>query len=406
MERIILHIDVNSAFLSWSAIKLLREGYPKDIRNEVAVIAGDPSKRHGVIVAASVPAKKLGIKAPTNLYEARKIYRDLIVVKPEHKFYKYCSNLLINYLKSLFDKVEQFSIDECFIDYTEMKKIYGDEVKYATFLKDSIYKKFGFTVNIGIGNNKLCAKMASDFEKPNKVHTLYLNEFQKKVWDKDISELFMAGKSSCEKLRKLGINTIKDLATFDENILISKLKSHGKLLHEYANGIDNSPINIDSYDEVKSIGYSKTLEFSTDDKNIIYDNLKRFSRDIEIKLKKRKLYANVITVTIRDDYFKTVNHQEKLLNSIYKYEDIYERGKMLFNKLWDDEKIRLIGLSVSDLASENNYQLSLFENSKQINNKTTDDLIDKLNNTLGENVIFKGNKLERNDKNENSISLK
>ena len=239
MDRIILHIDVNSAFLSWSALKLIRQGYKKDIRKEVAVIAGDPNKRHGVVVAASIPAKKLGIKVPTNLFEARKIYKNIIVVKPDMKFYKLCSRALMTFLKKIFSKVEQFSIDECFVEYTPLKSKYGDEVIFANKLKDEIYRRFGFTVNIGIGNNKLCAKMASDFEKPNKVHTLYDFEFKDKVWNKDISELFMAGKASCTKLRSLGINTIKDLATYDENILIKKLKSHGKLLHEYANGIDN-----------------------------------------------------------------------------------------------------------------------------------------------------------------------
>ena len=173
MDRIILHIDVNSAFLSWSAIKLLKEGFNKDIRNEISVIAGDPNKRHGVIVAASIPAKKIGIKPPINLFEARKKTRDLIVVKPDYQFYKKCSENMINFLKSLFPEIQQYSIDECFIDYTTMKKIYGDEVKFAYKLKNEIYKRFGFTVNIGIGNNKLSAKMASDFEKPNKVHTFY-----------------------------------------------------------------------------------------------------------------------------------------------------------------------------------------------------------------------------------------
>lgn len=148
MERIILHIDVNSAFLSWSALKLLENCYKKDIRNEISVIAGDPSKRHGIIVAASIPAKKVGIKPPINLYEARKKYKNLIVVKPDYNYYHEKSLKFITYLKSLFPDIQQYSIDECFIDYTSMKFIYGDEIKYAYKLKNEIYKKFGFTVII------------------------------------------------------------------------------------------------------------------------------------------------------------------------------------------------------------------------------------------------------------------
>ena len=359
MERIIMHIDVNSAFLSWSALKLLKQGYKKDIRNEVSVIAGDPKKRHGVIVAASIPAKKLGIRPPTNLYEARKIYKDLIVIQPDFNFYKLCSNALMTFLRKIFKTIEQFSIDECFIDYTEVKEKYGNEVEFAYKLKDEIYKRFGFTVNIGIGNNKLCAKMASDFEKPNKVHTLYEYEFREKVWNKDISELFMAGKSSCAKLREMKINTIGELAQADENKLIQKLKSHGKTLHEFANGIDNSNLNTDSYNERKSISYSKTLEISTDNKNKLYEHLKYFSNKISNELIKRKFYANTIVVTIRDDLFKTTSKQEKFINPTNDENIIYETSIKVFSKLFNDEKIRLIGLGVTDFTEYYIYQLSI-----------------------------------------------
>lgn len=394
MERVILHIDVNSAFLSWSALKLLEEGYNKDIRNEVAVIAGDPNKRHGVIVAASIPAKKIGIKPPVNLYEARRKYKDLIVVKPDSNYYYKKSKMLMDYLKSLFDKVQQYSIDECFIDYSSMKLIYGDEVKYAYKLKDEIYKRFGFTVNIGIGNNKLSAKMASDFEKPNKVHTLYKNEFKDKVWKKDISELFMAGKQSCNKLRQLNINTIEELANADVNLLTRNLKSQGKLLYEYANCIDNSEVETESYNERKGIGFSRTLDFDTDDKELIYKYLYDFSSKISKKLRDKKVYANTLVVTIRNYDFKTVNHQQKYLNGMNLTDQIYERAKQLFINLWDKEPIRLIGLRVTDFTDSNSYQLSLFD--KKADNNTDEkiqDIIDKINKDYGKEVINVGDKL-------------
>ena len=394
MERVILHIDVNSAFLSWSALKLLEEGYNKDIRNEVAVIAGDPNKRHGVIVAASIPAKKIGIKPPVNLYEARGKYKDLIVVKPDSNYYYKKSKMLMDYLKSLFDKVQQYSIDECFIDYSSMKLIYGDEVKYAYKLKDEIYKRFGFTVNIGIGNNKLSAKMASDFEKPNKVHTLYKNEFKDKVWKKDISELFMAGKQSCNKLRQLNINTIEELANADVNLLTRNLKSQGKLLYEYANCIDDSEVETESYNERKGIGFSRTLDFDTDDKELIYKYLYDFSSKISKKLRDKKVYANTLVVTIRNYDFKTVNHQQKYLNGMNLTDQIYERAKQLFINLWDKEPIRLIGLRVTDFTDSNSYQLSLFD--KKVDNNTDEkiqDIIDKINKDYGKEVINVGDKL-------------
>ena len=391
MQRIILHIDVNSAFLSWSALKLLEEGFKKDIRNEVAVIAGDPNKRHGIIVAASVPAKKIGIKSPSNLYETRKIYKDLIVVKPDRQYYMKKSNQMISLLNKLFDKVEQYSIDECFVEYTTYKKIYGNEVRFAYKLKDEIYKRFGFTVNIGIGNNKLSAKMASDFEKPNKVHTLFESEFKEKVWPLDISDLFMAGKSACKTLRELNINTIGELANSDQNMIIRHLKSHGKMLWEYANNIDNSELDTDRYNDRKGIGFSKTLEYDIDDKEEIFKYLYEFSKDISKKLKEKDVYANSITVTIRNNEFKTYNHGRKYLNGIRDINDIYEKAKELFNEIWKKEPIRLIGLRTTDFTESNSYQISLFEEIKDLKkDNKTDKLIDDINNKYGKDIIKKG----------------
>ena len=390
MERIIMHIDVNSAFLSWSAVKLLREGSKIDLRNEISVVSGREASRHGIVVAASIPAKKIGIRSPMNLRDAKKIYKDVIVTLQDREFYKECSNNMMRLIKYLFPTYEQFSIDECFVDYTEMRKLYGNEVKFAHKLKDEIYKRFGFTVNVGIGNNKLLAKMASDFEKPNKVHTLYKSEIEEKMWPLDISNLFMAGKSASAKLRNIGINTIGDLAKSDQNKIIALLKSHGKMLYEYANGIDDSPVE-NNYDERKGIGFSKTLEDDIEEKSILYSNLNNFSIKISNELKKRKLFAGVIVVTIRYASFKTYNHQIKLKNNINTSEEIFEYAKTAFNKLWNGEPVRLIGLRVSELSTNNDIQLSLFEeNNKLIKDKEINNLIEEINKEFGSGAVVKG----------------
>lgn len=395
MERIVLHIDVNSAFLSWSALKLLKEGNKKDIRNEISVVSGRESTRNGIIVASSIPAKKMGIRAPMNLRDARKISRDLIVVHPDYYFYADCSKRLFDFIRSLFEEVEQFSIDECFVEYTPNKKMYGDEVKFAYKLKNYIKKKFGFTVNIGIGNNKLLAKMASDFEKPDKVHTLYTSEIKEKMWPLDISDLFMAGKSSTDKLRRMGINTIGDLANYDENKLYYQMKSMGKMLYEYANGIDNSKVEY-KYRERKGIGFSRTLEDDTEDKDLLYSYLKTFSEDISNYLKKKNKYAGVIVVTIRYRDFRTYNHQIKLKNNINDKESIFKYSKELFNKLWNYEPVRLIGLRVTDLSSNNDIQLSLFEeNERIIKEKELNELVDSLNDKLGKDIVYKASLIDK-----------
>ena len=390
-----MHIDVNSAFLSWSALKLLKEGSKIDLRKEIAVVSGEEASRHGIVVAASIPAKKIGIHTPMNLRDARRIYKDLIVTHADRAFYKECSNNMMRLIKYLFPKYEQFSIDECFVDYTDMRKLYGNEVKFAYKLKDEIYKRFGFTVNVGIGNNKLLAKMASDFEKPNKVHTLYSYEIKEKMWPLPISDLFMSGKSASAKLKELGINTIGDLACYDQNKLISLLKSHGKMLYEYANGIDNSPVE-NKYDERKGIGFSKTLEDDIEDKVRLYQELKRFSNRISLELKKRGLYARTLVVTLRYSSFKTYNHQLKLDNNTNLEEELYENAKLAFNKLWNLEPVRLIGLRVTDMSNNNDIQLSLFdENHKIITEKEIDKLIDDINKEFGSGTVFKGIKIKK-----------
>ena len=301
---------------------------------------------------------------------------------------------MMSLIKYLFPTYEQFSIDECFVDYTEMKKMYGDEIKFAHKLKNEIYRRFGFTVNIGIGNNKLLAKMASDFEKPNKVHTLYHNEIQEKMWPLPINDLFMAGKSACKKLNSLGINTIGDLANFDQNKLISALKSHGKMLYEFANGIDNSPVE-NKYEERKGIGFSKTMEDDIEDKEVLFGMLNIFSEKISLELKKRGMYAKTLVVTIRYSSFKTYNHQIKFDNNTNLKEEIFKQSKIAFNKLWNLEPVRLIGLRVTDISDNNDIQLSLFdENNKIVKEKEIDKLIDDINKTFGSNTVFKGDKLK------------
>jgi len=293
-------------------------------------------------------------------------------------------------IKYLFPTYEQFSIDECFVDYTEMRKLYGPEIKFAHKLKDEIYKRFGFTVNVGIGNNKLLAKMASDFEKPNKVHTLYSNEIKEKMWPLPIKDLFMAGKAACAKLDSLGIKTIGDLANYDQNKLVSILKSQGKMLHEYANGIDDSPVE-NRYDERKGIGFSKTLEDDIDDKGRLYLELREFSSKISAELKKRGMYARTIVVTLRYTSFKTYNHQLKLDNNTNLEEEIYDRAKYALTKLWNYEPVRLIGLRVTDISNNSDIQLSLFDvNNKAIVDKEIDKLIDNINKEFGSGTVFKG----------------
>ena len=242
MERIVFHIDVNNAFLSWTAIDLLNKGYDKDVRNYVAVVGGDEKNRTGIVLAKSAPAKKLGIVTGDTLYSVKRKCPDVLVFPPNYKFYQMKSDSLFSLLSSYTPDIEIASIDECYLDYSGVKRLYGDELEFASMLKEKIKKELGFTVNIGIANNKLCAKMASDFEKPDKVHTLFKNEIETKLWPLPVGELFMVGKATKEQLNKLNIKTIKDLALADEKILQRHFKNQSIYLKKASWGLDDSKV--------------------------------------------------------------------------------------------------------------------------------------------------------------------
>lgn len=377
MERIIMHIDVNNAFLSWTAVDLLNKGYKVDIRKEVSVIGGDETKRRGIVLAKSIPAKKEGIQTAETLYIARKKCPRLKIYSPNYELYKTMSNNLFSYLKKYTSDIEIVSIDECFLDYGKVKRIYGDEIKFAYKIKNEIYNLYGFTVNIGIANNKLCAKMASDFTKPNKVHTLFSNEVKEKMWPLYIGDLYGIGKKSAEKLVKIGICKIEDLALSTKEKLYPYFKNQSSYMINIANGIDDSEV-ISEISNPKCISETYTLLYDYDDINEINKELKRITESITNDLKKTKRYTSVIAVIIKDKYFKTNTHQLKLKNATDNKDEIYEVVKKLFKESWDETPVRLIGVRLDSLSNSNDYQISLFEN---IEEKVKDE---KINKTIGE----------------------
>lgn len=377
MERIIMHIDVNNAFLSWTAVDLLNKGYKDDIRKEVSVIGGDETKRRGIVLAKSIPAKKEGIQTAETLYIARKKCPRLKIYSPNYELYKTMSNNLFSYLKKYTSDIEIVSIDECFLDYGKVKRIYGDEIKFAYKIKNEIYNLYGFTVNIGIANNKLCAKMASDFTKPNKVHTLFSNEIKEKMWPLYIGDLYGIGKKSAEKLVKIGICKIEDLALSTKEKLYPYFKNQSSYMINIANGIDDSEV-ISEISNPKCISETYTLLYDYDDINEINKELKRITESITNDLKKTKRYTSVIAVIIKDKYFKTNTHQLKLKNATDNKDEIYEVVKKLFKESWDETPVRLIGVRLDSLSNSNDYQISLFEN---IEEKVKDE---KINKTIGE----------------------
>jgi len=377
-QRIIFHIDANSAFLSWEAAYRIQHGEKIDLREIPSVVGGDEKKRHGIVLAKSIPAKKYGIKTGESLYSARNKCPSLTVVPARHGLYIKCSNAMVGLLKKYSPLIQRYSIDEVFLDYTYGNKNY---MAAANEMKERIKKELGFTVNIGIGPNKLLAKMASDFKKPDMIHTLFYHEIEKKMWPLPVEDLFMVGYRTKSKLNSRGILTIGDLARQDKKYLCSWLKKYGLLIWNYANGIEDSQVRNDSL-PLKSIGNSTTTPFDVETKKEAYLVLLSLSETVSMRIREVEKCARVVTISIRNNEFYSFSHQRKLNTPIDSTNCIYETSKELFDELWKGEPIRRFSIELSQLCSNDFCQLSIFDLVYEKERKL-DRTIDKIRNKYG-----------------------
>ena len=361
MDRIIFHIDVNSAFLSWTAVDLLNKGFETDLREVPSIIGGDREKRHGIVLAKSIPAKKYGIVTAEPIVSAFRKCPDLVMEPPNFKLYQMFSHALMDYLHTITSDIEQASIDECYLDFTPVSHMYESPIACADMIRRTVKEKFGFTVNVGISDRKVLAKMASDFQKPDKTHTLFSYEIKEKMWPLPIEDLFLCGKSSSAALRKLGITTIGELATANREVLRINLKSMGDLLCDFANGIDDSGVSTEP-DEIKGIGNSTTADHDVTDRDEASEILYMLAESVSSRLKKHEFLANLVTVEIKYATFKSVSRQAGTDSPIETAKAIHDAAMPLFDSLWNGEPIRLLGIRTTKLVSVNEpVQLSLFD---------------------------------------------
>ena len=409
MSSIFFHIDVNSAFLSWTAVTRLAAGDSVDLRDIPSIIGGDQQSRHGIVLAKSIPAKAYGIVTGEPIVNAKRKCPTLSVYPSDHNLYKEKSKAMIDYLKTLTSDIEQVSIDECFLLYTPISKKYESPVAAATQIKDTIFKKFGFTVNIGISDKKVLAKMASDFKKPNLVHTLYQHEIKEKMWPLPVSDLFGCGKSSVETLKKLEINTIGDLAKTAPEIIKAHLKSHGYVLWQYANGIDDSVVETQQA-AAKGVGNSHTLSKDATTKEEAYTVLLSLADSVASRLRKTGVYASMVSVEIKYSSFRSVSHQCLLNEPANTAKVIYETACTLFDNLWDLSPIRLLGIRTSKLTDAlEPTQITLFDymntgettalsSSPGKTTKKQENLelaLDKIREKYGKDAIVRGSNLKK-----------
>lgn len=393
---IIFHIDVNSAFLSWSALAQLEAGSETDLRLIPSIVGGDMSTRHGVVLAKSIPAKAYGITTGEPVINAFRKCPGLVSVAPDHRLYSQRSRQLMDYIKGICPDIEQVSIDECYMDYTPIAANYSSPEAAAALIKDTVYEKFGFTVNVGISDRKVLAKMASDFKKPNLVHTLYSYEISEKLWPLPVSRLFLCGRSSAQTLKKLGILTIGDLARADTAVLSSHLKSHGLMLWNYANGLDASTV-LPEPAEAKGIGNSTTLTKDALTRDEAVKILLELAESVGRRLRAAHCRAGLVCTEIKYSSFKSVSHQSVLETPSASTDVIYRTACALFDELWNGSPIRLLGIRTGKLAEEDEpVQLSLFDYAAPVSEKQQklDAALDKIRSKYGDNAIKRGSLMD------------
>ena len=387
MQRLIFHVDVNSAFLSWEATKRVKQGLP-DLREIPSCIGGDPKKRTGIVVAKSIPAKKYGVQTGEPVGLALQKCPDLVCVPSDFALYDRCSKAFKSICASYAPVMESFSIDEVFLDMTGTGQIYPDPIATACEIKDRIYQELGFTVNVGISTNKLLAKMASDFEKPNKVHTLYPEEVPQKMWPLPVRDLLFLGKASEKKLIQNGIHTIGDLAQANEKEIQMLLgEKSGHQLYLSANGIDDSPVKAQR-DEAKGISVETTFDEDIVSYEQIFPILLSQCDIVAARMRREGKKCNCVAVSFRTLEFKNKSHQRKLENPTDVTDEIYQNVKRLFQESWSGQPLRLIGVALTGLTEDSFVQMSLFEDpKKREQQKKLDEAMDNIRKKFGNDKI-------------------
>ena len=405
MEKIIFHIDVNSAFLSWEAAYRMRElGEIEDLRQIPCVVGGSEESRHGIVLAKSETAQKFGVTTGEPLVDARRKCPGLVTVPSNFPIYVKYSNAMMKILEDYSPDIEQYSIDESCLDMTGTEKLFGPPIEIAHKIKDRIYDELGFTVNVGISTNKLLAKMASDFKKPNLVHTLFPEEVPTKMWPLPVSDLFFVGRQTTKRLHALGIFTICDLAKTDKKIIHDNLKGHGDVIWEFANGIGDSMEDVANKNrKPANKGYSNetTLAFDVTDAHLAKEILLSLTETVATRVRADKSYISVVSVYFVDNEFRHTSRQMTLTSATNVTNEIYSHVCQLFDQLWNGNPIRLLGVQTSRATSESNRQYSLFENQDVEKLAKLDSAIDAIRNKYGESSVQRASFVKRLGESEN-----
>ncbi len=390
-ERTIFHVDANSAFLSWSAayrVKVLGESV--DLREIPSVVAGDKASRHSIILAKSVPAKKYGIQTGEPLFQALEKCPQLTVVPPDYSLYVEASRHFVEILRQFSPQVEQYSIDEAWVDMTGTQRLFGSPRLAAEKLRERIWNELGFTVNVGISTNKILAKMAGDFEKPNKVHTLFPEEMADKMWPLPVRDLFLVGAATEKKLKGLGIYTIGDLARADVAVLRKRLGKPGETIWHFANGRNADMVTPEA---AENKGYSNATTTAQDvvSREVGYRVLLSLCETVAMRMRKDGKSGSCVAVYLRTSDFRHSSHQMQLHGATNMTSELFRAACRIFDEAWDGQTpLRQLGVQVTRLAKEPYQQYDLFSGvspARYERKLRLDETVDALRDKFGENII-------------------
>ena len=387
----IFHVDANSAFLSWTAaykVKVLGEA--QDIREVPSVVAGDKESRHSIILAKSTPAKKFGIQTGEPLFQALEKCPDLVVVQPDYGLYVEASRHFVEMLRQFSPAVEQYSIDEAWVDMTGTERLWGAPRLAAEQMRRRIWEELGFTVNVGISSNKLLAKMAGDFEKPNKVHTLFPEEIEAKFWPLPVRDLFLVGAATERKLNRLGIYTIGELAHADMHVLKKRLGKHGETIWHFANGRNADAVTPEPA-ENKGYGNSTTTAHDVTTHAEAHQVLLSLCETVAMRMRKDDKCGSCISVHLRTNEFQHYSHQAMLLGATNITSEIFEAACRVFDEAWDGvTPLRQLGVQMTRLSNEPYQQYDLFSGMTPVQYERKmklDETVDALRDKYGEDII-------------------
>ena len=393
-QRVIFHVDANSAFLSWTAayrVKVL--GETEDLREVPSVVAGDKESRHSIILAKSAPAKKYGIQTGEPLFLALEKCPDLKIVPPDYPLYVEASRHFVAMLRQFSPKVEQYSIDEAWVDMTGTERLWGPPRLAAEKMRQRIWEELGFTVNVGVSSNKLLAKMAGDFEKPNKVHTLFPEEMERKMWPLSVRDLFLVGAATEKKLKMLGIYTIGDLAKADVKVLKKRLGKHGETIWHFANGRNADAVTPEPA-ENKGYGNSVTTAQDVVTHEQAHQVLLSLCETVASRMRKDGKCGSCMAIHLRTNEFHHFSHQAMLHGATNITGEIFDAACRVFDEAWDGvTPLRQLGVQVTRLSGEPYQQFDFLSGVTPVQYERKlrlDETVDTLRDKYGEEIIRRG----------------